>query len=305
MTKAETLHIKQFLAHLQNRHLSPHTIKNYGRDLACLHAFCNKQNIKKWADLDIDQARTYAASLHRRGLAGKSIRRMLSAARSFYRYLLRQGLVKQNPIVGIRGPKSAKLLPETLSVEQAGRLMPVAAEDRVFLTLRDRAILELLYSSGLRVAELVALDLPDLFDGTVRVTGKGKKQRDVPVGRYALEALSCWLPARALKAAADTEALFINRSGERLSIRLVQQRVRYWGLRQGLAMPVHPHMLRHSFASHLLESSSDLRAVQELLGHADISTTQIYTHLDFQHLAKVYDQAHPRARKKSTASEPS
>jgi integrase/recombinase XerC len=203
-------------------------------------------------------------------------------------------------------------MPETLSVEQAGLLVAVIADDRDFFTLRDRAMLELLYSSGLRVAELVALNLTDidLAKGTVRVTGKGDKEREVPVGRYACEALSSWLTARAHPApprkgrgirvytvAPATQALFVNRSGRSLSVRCVQQRVRYWGLRQGLAMPVHPHMLRHSFASHLLESSSDLRAVQELLGHADISTTQIYTHLDFQHLAKVYDQAHPRARR--------
>jgi integrase/recombinase XerC len=300
MTKAALLYINQFLAYLQNRNLSPHTIKNYGRDLACLRAFCDKQNIKTWADLDGDQARTYAASLHRGGLAGKSIQRMLSAARSFYRYLLRQGWIKQNPIAGVSGPKTARPLPKTLNVDQAGLLVAIATDDQDPVKLRDRAMLELLYSSGLRVAELAALDLADidLSEGTVRVTGKGDKQRDVPVGRHACEALGCWLPARARYAKPDVQALFINRFGRRLSIRGIQQRVRYWGLRQGLAMPVHPHMLRHSFASHLLESSSDLRAVQELLGHADISTTQIYTHLDFQHLAKVYDQAHPRARKK-------
>jgi integrase/recombinase XerC len=213
---------------------------------------------------------------------------------------LRQGWIKQNPIAGVSGPKTARLLPKTLSVDQAGLLVAVATDDQDPVKLRDSAMLELLYSSGLRVAELAALDLPeiDLSEGTVRVTGKGDKQRDVPVGRHACEALGCWLPARARYAKPDVQALFINRFGRRLSIRGIQQRVRYWGLRQGLAMPVHPHMLRHSFASHLLESSSDLRAVQELLGHADISTTQIYTHLDFQHLAKVYDQAHPRARKK-------
>ncbi len=302
MTKAEALHIDRFLAHLQNRNLSPHTIKNYRRDLSCLSGFCDKQGVAAWADLEVEQVRAYAASLHRRGLAGKSIQRSLSAARAFYRYLLRQGRIERNPVVAVSGPKSAKSLPKTLSVDQAGALLASATEDQDFFELRDRAMLELLYSSGLRVAELVALNLQDvdLSEATVRITGKGGKEREVPVGRYACAALNAWLRVRAGQVAPAMRALFINRSGRRLSIRLVQQRVHYWGRRQGLTMRVHPHMLRHSFASHLLESSGDLRAVQELLGHADISTTQIYTHLDFQHLAKVYDRAHPRAKKSKT-----
>src|SRR6266849_9245726 len=219
MTKAALLYINQFLAYLQNRNLSPYTIKNYGRDLACLRAFCDKQNIKTWADLDGDQARTYAASLHRGGLAGKSIQRMLSAARSFYRYLLRQGWIKQNPITGVSGQKSGRPLPKTLNVDQARLLVAIATDDQDPIKMRDRAILELMYSAGLRVAELVALHLPDidLSEGTVRVTGKGDKEREVPVGRHACEALSCWLTARARHAKPNVQALFINHSGKRRS----------------------------------------------------------------------------------------
>ncbi len=278
--------------------MSPHTVSNYQRDLLRLSAFCARQRIKDWRAFDVHQARAYVAALHRGGLSGRSIQRFLSAARSFYRYLLREKIVTHNPLVGVSAPKSPKRLPKTLSAEQTEALVAIAATDP--LSFRDLAILELFYSSGLRLAELVGLDLDavDLDDATVRVTGKGAKTRVLPVGRFARAALTRWLAARAQFAAPDQPALFVGRNGARLGARAVQLRLRHWARRQGIDVPVHPHMLRHSFASHLLESSGDLRAVQELLGHADISTTQIYTHLDFQHLAKVYDATHPRARRR-------
>jgi integrase/recombinase XerC len=222
----------------------------------------------------------------------------MSAARSFYRYLLHEGLVKRNPFTGVASPKAGRRLPKALSPDQSRLLMVLDNEGHV--AVRDRAILELLYSSGLRLSELVSLNVDDLDldDAMVRVTGKGAKTRLVPVGRHACAALRKWFSERSRYTAFGQSAAFVTRSGRRLSGRAVQRRLQHWSRRQGLSQSAHPHMLRHSFASHLLESSGDLRAVQELLGHADISTTQIYTHLDFQHLAKVYDQAHPRARKK-------
>lgn len=278
--------------------MSPHTVSNYHRDLLRLSEFCARQRVADWRAFDVHQARAYVAALHRSGLSGRSIQRFLSAARSFYRYLLREKIVTNNPLIGVAAPKSPKRLPKTLSAEQTGALVAIVATDP--LSFRDLAILELFYSSGLRLAELVGLDLDavDLDDATVRVTGKGAKMRVLPVGRFARAALKRWLAVRGQFAAPGEPALFVGRNGARLGARAVQLRLRHWARRQGIDVPVHPHMLRHSFASHLLESSGDLRAVQELLGHADISTTQIYTHLDFQHLAKVYDQAHPRARRK-------
>ncbi|MBI5612577.1 MAG: tyrosine recombinase XerC [Gammaproteobacteria bacterium] len=291
--------VDRFLQHLRTeRRMSPHTVSNYQRDLLRLSAFCAQHGVGDWRAFDVHQARAYVAALRRGGLSGRSIQRLLSAARSFYRYLLREKQVTHNPLIGVTAPKSPKRLPKTLSAEQTGALVGIDATDP--LGFRDLAILELFYSSGLRLAELVGLDLDavDLDDATVRVTGKGGKQRVLPVGRYARAALTRWLAARTQFAAPGEAALFVGRNGARLGARAVQLRLRHWARRQGIEVSVHPHMLRHSFASHLLESSGDLRAVQELLGHADISTTQIYTHLDFQHLAKVYDQAHPRARRK-------
>lgn len=288
-----------FFRYLQSeRRLSPHTLGSYRRDLATLAAFCDAQGLEDWRALDLARARAYAAQLHRRGLAGRSIQQHLSAARSFYRYLLREGLAAHNAFSGVAAPKSGKRLPKALSVEQAARLVEIEADTP--LASRDRALLELLYSSGLRLAELVALDVTDidLRDATVTVTGKGAKTRIVPVGAEARAALSRWLDERGALAGPGERALFLTRNGRRLGARAVQLRLRQWAARQGLEIPAHPHMLRHSFASHLLESSGDLRAVQELLGHADLSTTQVYTHLDFQHLAKVYDAAHPRARRR-------
>ena len=241
------------------------------------------------------------AERHRQGIGGRSLQRNLSAIRAFFRYLQAAGEVEHNPAEGIRAPKAPRNLPRVLDVDQARQLLATDAEDP--LTARDQAMFELFYSSGLRLSELTGLNTEavDFNDRLVTVTGKGGKMRAVPVGQYALGALREWLKIRPALVGPGEAALFVSRRGGRISGRNVQQRLRAWALRQGLAHPVHPHMLRHSFASHLLESSGDLRAVQELLGHADIAATQVYTHLDFQHLARVYDQAHPRARQKKTA----
>ena len=290
--------VGEFLTHLRaERRLSPHTCSAYARDLARLQGFCATQAIAAWPAVASEHARAYCAALHRQGMSGKSIQRLLSGARAFYRYLVREGRAQHNPFVGVRAPRSAKRLPKVLAPDQVGALLNIAGDDPA--ALRDRALLELFYSSGLRLSELTNLNCVDLDlrAGLVRVIGKGAKAREVPVGRYALAALAAWLKHRATLAAAGEGAVFIGARGHRLSARAIQLRVRACAQRQALGVHVHPHMLRHSFASHLLESSGDLRAVQELLGHADIATTQIYTHLDFQHLAKVYDRAHPRARK--------
>jgi integrase/recombinase XerC len=250
------------------------------------------------AGVDEALVRGYAAWRHRNGITGRSLQRALSAIRGFYGWLEEIGQVERNPARGVRAPKGPRRLPAPLDVDQAQRLMEIRASGP--LAVRDRAILELLYSSGLRVSELVGLDLNDLDlrEAEVTVLGKGQKRRIVPVGRYASAALREWLACRGALAAPGVEALFLNRRGARLGVRSVQGRVARQALAQGLDSHVHPHRLRHSFASHLLESSGDLRAVQELLGHADIRSTQVYTHLDFQHLARVYDSAHPRARRK-------
>jgi len=293
--------LEKFLRHLgDERRLSPLTLLHYGRDLAQCAAYCDGAGVAGWEKLTTAEVRGWVAAMHRRGLSGKSIQRALSALRSFYRYLLREQAVARNPASGVTAPKSARRLPKTLTADQAARLVTFDARDP--LVWRDRALLELLYSSGLRLSEVVNLDLAelDLAGGLVRVTGKGRKVRDVPVGAKAREALHEWIAMRGQFAAPEEPAVFIARNGRRLGPRALQARVRYWAARQGMEVPVHPHMLRHSFASHVLESSGDLRAVQEMLGHANISTTQIYTHLDFQHLANVYDKAHPRARRKSS-----
>jgi len=293
-----------FLEHLHTeRRLSAHTLESYRRDLSQLSAYARRQGVADWGALQTAQVRGYVAERHRQGLAGRSLARALSALRTFYGYLLREAAVKHNPALGVGVPKARKRLPATLDVDQLNHLLALPGDDP--LVLRDQALMELMYSSGLRLAETVDLDLEglDLADGTVRVTGKGAKTRVVPVGRQAREALRRWLQVRLALAGAGEHAVFVSQHGRRLSPRTVQQRLDLWAKRRGLAGPLHPHMLRHSFASHLLESSGDLRSVQEMLGHADISTTQVYTHLDFQHLAKVYDRAHPRARKKSRSEE--
>ncbi|MBI5783404.1 MAG: tyrosine recombinase XerC [Gammaproteobacteria bacterium] len=302
MLPRATQHLENFFRHLgDERRLSPLTLTHYRRDLSQCMAYCNGAGIAEWGRLTVAEVRGWVSALHRQGLSGKSIQRALSALRTFYRYLLREQIVTRNPASGVSAPKSTRRLPVTLTPDQVTRLVTLEARDP--LAARDRALLELLYSSGLRLSELVNLNIPelDLSAGIVRVTGKGRKVRDVPVGAKARAALRDWLAVRTQFAAAEEPAVFVTRNGKRLGGRTVQARLQQWAKRQGMEVPVHPHMLRHSFASHVLESSGDLRAVQEMLGHANISTTQIYTHLDFQHLAVVYDKAHPRARKKTSA----
>jgi len=288
--------LQQYLDHLTHeRRLSANTVQSYTRDIAALLALASETPLSA---LQAHDVRRYAAQLHGGGLGAKSIARMLSAWRGFYRYLARDHGQGDNPCLGIRAPKSAKRLPHALSPDEAGRLLDVEPEGA--LKVRDKAMFELFYSSGLRLSELTGLAPADVnyAEGTVRVTGKGSKTRIVPVGAHAIAALAAWMTARAQIPRLAPDALFVNRTGQRLTPRSVQQRLKGWAARQGVSTTIHPHVLRHSFASHVLQSSGDLRAVQEMLGHASISTTQVYTHLDFQHLAKVYDAAHPRARRK-------
>jgi integrase/recombinase XerC len=292
--------VERFLASLSHeRRLSSHTMDGYGRDLAALLDYCEAHGVSAWNALDTQHVRSFAAQCHRRGLGPRSIQRRLSALRSLCRFLIREGELRNDPAAGVLAPKAAKRLPTTLDTDTMARLLAFRADDR--LGVRDKAIMELFYSSGLRLAELLGLDLADLDlrDRTVRVLGKGRKTRIVPVGRHAVQALHSWLRERAAIASVEEHAVFVGVNGRRLGPRVVQRRIARWARLQGLPEHVHPHMFRHSFASHLLESSGDLRAVQELLGHANIGTTQIYTHLDFQHLARIYDAAHPRARKRS------
>jgi len=287
---------ERYFAHLRHeRRLAAHTVSAYARDLALLLALAGERSLEQLAGQDI---RRFAAALHGKGLSPKSLSRLLSAWRGYFNWLARQRLIAANPCTGVRAPRSAKRLPEALSPDEACRL--VAIEDGSDAGLRDRALFELAYSCGLRVSELTGLDIGaiDPATGEVRVTGKGSKTRIVPVGGPALAAIATWLPVRARLAKPGEAALFVGRTGARLAPREVQRRIKRWASLAGLAVDVHPHMLRHSFASHLLQSSGDLRAVQEMLGHASISSTQVYTHLDFQHLAKIYDAAHPRARRK-------
>ncbi len=290
---------KDYLEYLRTvRRLSPHTLKNYAIDLAQLDTYCRREQLSPTA-LSSDQVRMFAAWLHRSGLSARTIQRRLSAVRSYFAYLLKNGEVHKNPALDVQAPKGKKRLPATLDVDQIARLLDF--QDDEPLASRDRAILELFYSSGLRLAEIVDLHVTDLDlpDRAVRVTGKGSKTRILPVGKKAIVALQRWLKDRGRFAATESPHLFVSQRGYALSPRSVQQRVLHWAKRQGIDQRVHPHLLRHSFATHMLESSRDLRAVQELLGHADISTTQVYTHLDFQHLAQIYDDSHPRARLKS------
>jgi integrase/recombinase XerC len=290
--------IDTWLARLASeRKASPHTIDGYRRDLSKLLRFMQAQQIASFAALEPNRMRGFVAAEHRAGLSPKSLQRLLSSCRSLFRQLTREGLLAHDPLAGVRGPKVHRKLPQVLDVDEATALVEGDGDDG--LAVRDRAMLELFYSSGLRLSELIGLrwlDL-DLDAGEVRVLGKGRKTRIVPVGRHAIAAL------RALGEAEGRESespVFRGRHGAPISPRTVQTRMKTLAMRQGFAKHVHPHLLRHTFASHMLESSGDLRAVQELLGHADIATTQIYTHLDFQHLAKVYDAAHPRARRKGS-----
>jgi integrase/recombinase XerC len=317
MTPAAIAWIERFRLYLTaERRCSPHTVAAYTRDLQALVSYCDRSGVMSWAAVDSGHLRSFAARLHAGGLGPRSIQRRLSAVRSFYEFLQREAhalrtrsaddderevaRIRSNPGQDVRAPKAARRLPQTLDADQMARLLEIPAGEP-FAT-RDRAIMELLYSCGLRLAEIVGLDLGsvDLRDRTVHVLGKGRKARVVPIGRVAIRALEQWLPERAGLTRPGEQALFVGRSSRRLGRRAVELRVAYWARRQGLAANVYPHLFRHSFASHLLESGAELRGVQELLGHADIATTQIYTHLDFQHLARIYDATHPRARRAKT-----
>ncbi|MEO8303098.1 MAG: tyrosine-type recombinase/integrase [Betaproteobacteria bacterium] len=292
---ANVAHLAAFAAHLAAR--PAHTRSAYLRDTQALAALAGDADM---ATLEARELRRFLATLHGRGLSGRTLARTLSSWRAFYRMLQdRDAAMKENPCAALKAPKSAKRLPSALSPDEAVRLVEIRGDDS--LAMRDRALFELAYSSGLRLAELASLDVGrvDLATGEVRVWGKGAKERIVPVGAAALKAVRAWLPVRAAVPNADEKALFLGRSGKRITARTIERRLAEWAVRQGLGRHVHPHMLRHSFASHVLQSSGDLRAVQEMLGHASIASTQVYTHLDFQYLAKAYDQAHPRAKKKT------
>ncbi len=285
-----------YLAWLLNeKRYSKLTAESYARDLAKLFELSAGNAL---IDLKVQHIRRYIAQLHGSGLGGRSLARLLSAWRGFYNYLLRDHGFTDNPCVGLRAPRSLRALPQVLSPDQAVRLVDLPGDTPD--TIRDKAMFELFYSSGLRLAELVGLEPEqlELTAGEVRVTGKGNKTRIVPLGGFAISALNAWLAVRPQLANAGETALFVGVRGARISPRVVQLRMKQWGIRQGIDSNVHPHVLRHSFATHVLQSSGDLRAVQEMLGHASISTTQVYTHLDFQYLSKIYDAAHPRAKRK-------
>ncbi|MDD3884337.1 MAG: tyrosine recombinase XerC [Gallionella sp.] len=291
------LYLQGYLAWLRNeKRYSELTAENYARDLRQLFALAGDMPLDTLKSHDI---RRFVGQRHSAGLGGRSLARMLSAWRGFFAYLIRDHGLSDNPCVGLRAPKSPKLLPQALSPDEAARLVDLPADSPE--AIRDKAMFELFYSSGLRLAELVGLDPTaiDMVAAEVRVTGKGNKTRIVPLGSYALAALQAWLKIRPGRAQPEEVALFVGARGKRISPRVVQLQLKKWGVKQGLSSNVHPHLLRHSFATHVLQSSGDLRAVQEMLGHASISTTQVYTHLDFQYLSKIYDAAHPRAKKKS------
>lgn len=290
--------ITHYLDYLRvERQASPHTVSNYERDLRSVAASAQSREVAGWNALQANDVRSIIAEQHREGISGRSLARRLSAIRGLYNHLVRLGKADHNPAQEIVAPKDRKALPATLDPDEVSRLLSQNLNDP--MVCRDLAMFELMYSSGLRLAELVGIDLADLdlSVGQVRVTGKGGKVRDLPVGEHAIEAINKWLGYRRSMPGADERAVFLSSRGKRIAPRTVQMRLKKLAESQGLDRGCYPHMLRHSFASHLLESSGDLRAVQELLGHADISTTQIYTHLDFQHLAQVYDQSHPRARR--------
>lgn len=293
---------QQLLDYLQQlkveRRVSQHTFKNYQRDLECLAVFCDSQQQPDWNMLSAADILKHIAERHRTGLSSKSLQRELSAIRGFYLFLMRTEQADNNPAQHIKAPKQARKLPKILDVDQVSVLLDAGANS--VLEQRDVAMFELFYSSGLRLNELRSLDLSaiDANDGQLTVVsgGKGGKSRLLPIGTRALQALQAWLKVRPT-VDENEHALFISAKGKRIGNRNIQLRLKQWCIKKGIPWSVHPHMLRHSFATHLLESSQDLRSVQELLGHENISTTQIYTHLDFQHLAKVYDQTHPRAKK--------
>jgi integrase/recombinase XerC len=299
--KANGKTASSYIDHLsQERRLSPLTCEGYRRDLDVLLGFAAETPLEQ---LQPHHIRRFVAQRHGKQCSGKTVARMLSAWRGFYRYLAKRHGYEGNPCAGIRAPKAPKSLPRALSPDEAAKLLDFSAADDV-MALRDKALFELCYSSGLRLAELAGVkpDNLDLADGTVRITGKGGKTRIVPVGSKAVHALHEWIRHRENLIQPGASALFISRHGKNMSRRSISQRLKIWAAHQGISSNVHPHMLRHSFASHVLQSSGDLRSVQEMLGHSSISTTQIYTHLDFQHLSKTYDAAHPRARKKTAGT---
>lgn len=290
--------LDRFYNYLESeRRYSAHTLLAYHRDIQSFLGFCAGNDVVGWSSIDEPLIRQFVASQHRNGYSGRSLQRQLSAIRGLFSFLCKHHLATSNPAKGVPAPKAAKRLPNTLGVDQLDHLLSVPCEDP--LACRDVAAMELLYGCGLRLSELTKLNFNDVDwqQQTLSVSGKGNKHRRTPFGRKAKEALNLWLKHRAVLITQDETALFVSRNGNRISNSSIQQRIKKWALKQGLDSNVYPHMLRHSFASHMLESSSDLRAVQELLGHANLSTTQIYTHLDFQHLAGVYDKAHPRSRK--------
>lgn len=292
--------VDAFILYLKvERQLSAHTLSSYQRDLTQAIDYFTEQDIDSWQSINSHHYRAYVARQHRKGLSGKTIQRQLSSLRRLYEFLIKEQQASNNPLMGIAAPKTGRKLPKAPDIEQLDQLLQTNDDD--LFHIRDRAMFELVYSSGLRLSELTGIDCIDLKrqDSQLRVLGKGRKERDLPIGQKALLALEQWLKVRGNLAKPDEQALFVSRFGTRISQRGVQQRLEQLAINQGLPIHLHPHMLRHAFASHMLESSGDLRAVQELLGHADISTTQIYTHLDFQHLADVYDKAHPRARRKN------
>ncbi len=292
-------HVKNFFVYLKNeRGLSARTLTAYQRDLELFMQFLEAEEIDRPEQITQHHIRAFIAQRHRQGLGGKSLQRLLSAIRSLFRWMLREGLAEHNPATPVRAPKSPRHLPATMDADSIGQLLDIPCDTP--LAIRDKAIMELFYSSGLRLSELATLrwEQLDLASGMVTVTGKGNRTRMVPVGRMASEALLEWRKVRGEFTSFEQPFVFVSQRGNPIATRTIQARIRYWAKRQGIPQNIYPHLLRHSFASHMLESSGDLRAVQELLGHADISTTQIYTHLDFQHLAKVYDKAHPRAKKK-------
>jgi len=297
--------LKAFIEYLRSeKQLSLHTQTNYQRDLQKFADYCATHSLAELNHIQPQHVRQMVAALHRQGLGGKSLSRWLSALRSFFEFAIRNRWATNNPADAIQAPKSPKKLPKVLDVDQMAQFVTVKGDSH--MATRDRALLELIYSSGLRLAEVVGLNLQDInfHEAMVTVMGKGSKQRVLPIGSYALKALTAWLVQRKDWLKEDTEqAIFISQRGTRITHRAVQLRMQQLSISQGLDTPVHPHMLRHSFASHMLESSGDLRLVQEMLGHANISTTQIYTHLDFQHLANVYDKAHPRAQRKKKPTE--
>jgi integrase/recombinase XerC len=286
--------VEAFETHLATR--SPHTRSAYVSDVRSLAQLAGQTDMR---ELGAPEVRRSLSTLHARGLSGRSLARTLSSWRAFYRFLIeRDAGLREDPCAGLKAPKSIKHLPSALSPDEAVQLVTITDDDA--LSIRDRAVLELAYSSGLRLAELAGLDLGrvDMDTGEVRVWGKGAKERIVPVGAHARKAIAAWLAVRHDIAKPDELALFVGDRGLRITPRAIQRRLASWAIKQGLDRHVHPHMLRHSFASHVLQSSGDLRAVQEMLGHASIASTQVYTHLDFQHLAKAYDAAHPRAKRK-------